>query len=376
MILAFNSYIYRALACLFACCICALLAPPSAFAVTSEEMFAEAESIMRQIDVLQTNINEEYAKYDAALAEQKSATDAASEAQARIDEEQARMEQLQEKLSACATNMYKTGGSTSFIDVMLGSSTFDEFLNKWDAFNSISNQGATLVQRAKTAKAAQESAKAEYEQAAALASEKMAEAERARTQIESNQAALREEAEKISKEAAELQAQEELEREAARLAAAAAEAAEKARAEREAAARKGTGSLEISGSEILQHPCPEGTPSSPFGWRDFNGGSFHMGYDIAAREGTPYCAAESGTVIHATNDGGYNGGAGNWVVIAHGNGMVTKYMHSSEVYVKVGDRVERGDVIGAIGNTGQSFGAHLHFQVEFDGVAVDPTAFL
>ncbi|MBQ9069108.1 MAG: M23 family metallopeptidase, partial [Eggerthellaceae bacterium] len=123
-------------------------------------------------------------------------------------------------------------------------------------------------------------------------------------------------------------------------------------------------------------PLPDGTVSSPFGGRNFRGAEFHMGLDLAAPEGTPYLAAESGTIIAATYDGGYNGGAGNWIVISHGNGLVTKYMHSSKVIVKVGDRVERGQHIGDVGNTGDSFGAHLHFQVEFNGVAVDPTVFL
>ena len=97
---------------------------------------------------------------------------------------------------------------------------------------------------------------------------------------------------------------------------------------------------------------------------------------MAAPEGTPYYAADSGTVMYATNDGGYNGGAGNWVVISHGNGIVTKYMHSSATFVQPGDFVERGQNIGLVGNTGESFGAHLHFQVEIDGVAVNPLNYI
>lgn len=97
---------------------------------------------------------------------------------------------------------------------------------------------------------------------------------------------------------------------------------------------------------------------------------------MAAPEGTPYYAADSGTVIYATHDGGWNGGAGNWVVISHGNGIVTKYMHSSSVLVSVGQFVERGQHIGNVGQTGQAFGAHLHFQVEIDGVAVNPQNYI
>ena len=97
---------------------------------------------------------------------------------------------------------------------------------------------------------------------------------------------------------------------------------------------------------------------------------------MAIGEGTPYYAADDGVVIDATNGGGYNGGAGNWIVIDHGNGVVTKYMHSAVTFVVPGDTVIRGQNIGLVGNTGNSFGSHLHFQVEINGVAVDPLIYL
>ena len=67
---------------------------------------------------------------------------------------------------------------------------------------------------------------------------------------------------------------------------------------------------------------------------------------------------------------GYSSSAGNWVVIDHGNGLVTKYMHHSSICVSAGQYVERGQQIGAVGSTGQSTGPHLHFQVELNRVAV------
>ena len=131
----------------------------------------------------------------------------------------------------------------------------------------------------------------------------------------------------------------------------------------------------VLGPGYFTNPCPNSTNSSGFGYRTFDN-SFHRGLDMAAPEGTPYYAADSGTVMYATNDGGYNGGAGNWVVIAHGSGVVTKYMHSSATYVVPGNYVERGQNIGLVGNTGDSHGAHLHFQVEVNGVAVNPLNYL
>ena len=131
----------------------------------------------------------------------------------------------------------------------------------------------------------------------------------------------------------------------------------------------------VLGPGYFTNPCPNSTNSSGFGYRTFDN-SFHRGLDMAAPEGTPYFAADSGTVMYATNDGGYNGGAGNWIVIAHGSGVVTKYMHSSATFVVPGNYVERGQNIGLVGNTGDSHGAHLHFQVEVNGVAVNPLNYL
>jgi murein DD-endopeptidase MepM/ murein hydrolase activator NlpD len=126
---------------------------------------------------------------------------------------------------------------------------------------------------------------------------------------------------------------------------------------------------------LLQNPCPTAWESSGFGYRSFDN-SFHQGLDMATGMGTPYYAAESGTVIYATNDGGWNGGAGNWVVIAHGNGLVTKYMHSQRTLVQPGQQVVRGQHIGDVGETGEAYGAHLHFQVEIDGRAVNPLNYI
>ena len=99
----------------------------------------------------------------------------------------------------------------------------------------------------------------------------------------------------------------------------------------------------------------------------------HKGHDYAAPAGTPIYAAAAGTVIIA----GYSASAGNWVVISHGNGLVTKYMHMYRTpLVSAGQKVVKGQHIGGVGTTGQSTGNHLHFQVEVDGVAVNPSIYM
>jgi murein DD-endopeptidase MepM/ murein hydrolase activator NlpD len=86
----------------------------------------------------------------------------------------------------------------------------------------------------------------------------------------------------------------------------------------------------------------------------------HTGVDIAGPVGTSIYAADDGTVSFA---GWNNGGYGNMIVIDHGNGLYTRYAHSSKLLVKVGDVVKRGDTISLMGSTGRSTGPHLHFEV-------------
>ncbi len=129
----------------------------------------------------------------------------------------------------------------------------------------------------------------------------------------------------------------------------------------------------ISGTGEFTHPCPGMTyQSSYFGEiREFEVGG-HKGNDYAAPVGTPTYAADNGTVIIA----GWSDSAGNWVVIDHGNGLVSKYMHHSRILVSQGQTVKKGQQIGEVGSTGQSTGPHLHFQVELNGVAVHPDNYL
>lgn len=98
--------------------------------------------------------------------------------------------------------------------------------------------------------------------------------------------------------------------------------------------------------------------------------SGHLGIDIAAGEGAPVYAADSGVVTMAT--GGYNYGYGNVIQIDHGNGYSTVYAHLSSIGVSVCSSVSSGQWIGAAGNTGNSQGAHLHFEVRQGGGFLNP----
>ena len=342
-----------------------------AFAVTSSELQAQADELFARIDALQTDLNAANADYDEAVAAHDVALEAMDDAERRIDEAQSQLEDLQVRLSDRAVSMYKAGGSATMLDVVLGTSSFDEFLTAWDMMQRVIEQDQAMVGQAKDLRAEAQAAYEEYSEQEQVAAEQIERADQLRSEIQATQESLRAEADSITEEIAELQAQEELQAEAARQAK---EAAERA-AQEQAAGGGGAGAPVVSGSGQLAHPLPGSTISSGFGWRSFDN-SFHNGVDLAAGSGTPYYAAEGGTVIMATNDGGYNGGAGNWIVISHGNGMVTKYMHSSAVYVSVGQQVTKGQNIGAVGSTGNSTGPHLHFQLEINGSPVNPLGYI
>jgi len=117
-----------------------------------------------------------------------------------------------------------------------------------------------------------------------------------------------------------------------------------------------------------------GPVSSPFGWRNLSvaGNRFHGGVDFVASTGTPVAAARGGRVVFA----GWGGAYGFAVYVDHEAGWQTRYAHLSRIDVVIGDGVRQGARIGAVGSTGASTNAHLHFEVRFEGRALDPLQFV
>lgn len=141
---------------------------------------------------------------------------------------------------------------------------------------------------------------------------------------------------------------------------------------------RGTGSIKISsrsaynsggGSGTLAWPLSSNKITSPYGTRSRG---FHSGIDLAAKTGTSVYAAAGGTVELASWYYGY----GNCIVINHGNGVKTRYAHLSAYKVSVGATVSRGQLIALSGNTGNSTGPHLHFEVIVNGVTKNPVNYL
>ncbi len=127
-----------------------------------------------------------------------------------------------------------------------------------------------------------------------------------------------------------------------------------------------------SSFSIVVPPLATLSYNSPYGWRKSPFGrrwKFHPGLDFEADWNEPVYAVAEGLVVFA----GWYGGYGNVIDIDHGNGIVTRYGHNTRLLVSEGMTVSPGDEIALAGSTGASTGVHLHFEIRFDGEAVDPT---
>ncbi|MET8830040.1 M23 family metallopeptidase [Streptomyces sp. NPDC004610] len=148
----------------------------------------------------------------------------------------------------------------------------------------------------------------------------------------------------------------------------------------EAAAKAPAAKPKAAAAPSWVKPVKQYTKTAGFAQNGARWAATHSGQDFAVPTGTPVYAAHGGTVVKAGGNGGGDGPAyGNAVVIKHGNGMFSQYAHLSQVNVKIGQIVKTGQKIALSGNTGNSSGPHLHFEIRKSanyGSAVDPVSFL
>ena len=136
----------------------------------------------------------------------------------------------------------------------------------------------------------------------------------------------------------------------------------------------------LSTKQSLVSDTPELAPlfgrmTSGFGirrWRRSGHSENHAGLDIAVPKGTPVYSPAEAVAIFAGRKGDY----GNLIELDHGNGYTTRFGHLSQIEVEIGDRVLKGQIIGAVGSTGRSTGPHLHYEVRYQGKAIDPIGYL
>ena len=239
-----------------------LISPEFAFAETAAEKQAEADAVRNQLVGLQADLETAGENYYAALDEQESAQRSMEEQQVKIDETTEEIEGLQDRLSTRARSMYRSG-STTFIDFLLGASSFAEFTQNWELLNQINANDADLVDQTKAAREQLQAAKDEFARQEQIAAQKAAECKQIHDEVQVKVQNATDLMNSLDEEARALLEQEQ--------AAAAAAAAAQAQAEAEAAAAAAGGN----------------------GGGNQGGGSNDGGYQGGG------------------NDGGYQGGGGN-----------------------------------------------------------------
>ena len=204
------------------------LNPTSAYGVTAAEKQAEAEAALASLNAMETKLGEAEAAYHTAVAEQEDAQAKMDEAQARIDEVNVQLAEVQERLGSRARSMYRSG-SSSFLDFVMGATSFEEFTQNWDLLNKMNENDGQMVDETKTLREELQASKDEYARQEKIAADKAAEAKVIQTEAEAKVAQATELVNSLNAEAQALLAEEQ--------AAAARAAAEQAAAEE--AARQG-----------------------------------------------------------------------------------------------------------------------------------------
>lgn len=331
----------------------------------------EKDSLASQLNSIIADMNDTKEKLEKKQDEIQKAEDEL--VQAKVDEND-QYESMKKRIKF----MYENGNS-QLLEILVSSDSIGDLLNKAEYVSQISAYDRDMLIEfqdvVKDVEEKEASLKDEYEVLSGLQEELVAKQNEVQALLDSKKIQLADLEKQIGDNAATLQKLIE-EAEAERIKQEQQQAAQQAAQQQQQSSGGGSYTPPsttpvVSGSGQFTNPCPGAVISSTFGYRDFDG-AFHKGLDLAAGEGTPTYAATDGTVVIA----GWSDSAGNWVVINHGNGLTTKYMHHSALCVTAGQTVVKGQQIGYVGNTGNSFGAHLHFQVESGGVAVDPLGYL
>lgn len=337
-----------------------------------ESMKSSVESHVKELDTELSGVTKELVELQEKLQDKIQEIE---NTQKDIEKAKAVEEKQYEDMKVRIKYMYEQG-NTQYAAMLLGSESIADFLNKADYVSSISEYDrqmlekyeatrkeieeleALLVVEQQELEVQEKETKEKIEAIEVLVAAKEAELETVNGQIASKEQLIAEYEADIAEQNRVI---EELE-------AAARRAAEEA--------SKAGGSTQKYDGGVFAWPCPAYTRiSSPFGYRmhpTLGVVKFHNGVDLAAPAGSAILAAYDGTVISAA----YNDSMGNYVMINHGDGIYTIYMHASALYVSTGQKVSKGETIAAVGTTGRSTGNHLHFGVRVNGEYVDPMGYI
>lgn len=356
----------------------------------AQENEKEAKGVLESLEAQQNKIVQEIADLDAQATEiqtqitkQEAQSDdlkqEISETQKKLDEAQKAEDEQYEAMKQRIQYLYEEG-EVEYMDALLSSMSFSDILNKSEYIDQMSEYDQK--QLAKLVKTKNEIAQYESDLQADLR-----QVESLKTDLQNNQTQLQalidQKQEQLSVYDDDVEAQKSL---MAKFTAQR-EAAEKliAQLSRQEAGKAGTNSVYTPDGKVYDTSkyagrfmwpvSTGGVITDEFGYRDAptaGASTYHQGLDIGCDYGTDIVAAEDGTVILSS----YNGGGGNMVMISHYDGICTVYMHNSQLCVNVGEKVVKGQVIAKAGSTGVSTGPHCHFGVSIDGTYVNPHDFL
>lgn len=344
-----------------------------------KQMVADLESAKGELETYIVQLDEDLTVIDENI---KSIEEQLKEKQEEIDKTRIELEdaiwqsQQQYGLMKKRIQFVYEKGQTSNIEMILNSSSFVEFLNRAEYVSQLSEYDRKMLdkyiettQHITDVKTELEREEAELEETQAdLESEQSALQElisAKETQIVAYQTDITNKEAAIKEYEAEIAAQDEI-----------IKTLEKRIAEERKRLEEENKSLRKYDGGMFKMPCPNYTRiSDDYGTRMhpiLQVEKFHNGVDFAAPSGSPILAAYDGDVVSA----GYSSSMGNYVMIDHGDSLITIYMHASALYVSTGQTVSKGEKIAAVGSTGRSTGPHLHFGVRQGGNYVSPWKYL
>ena len=247
----------------------AMVSPKNAFAnPTSADVQAQADEARQKLNSMREQLGVASANYNQAVQEHDEAVSKMDECQTKIDDNNAQIDKLQDKLSKRARNMYRDG-QTTFLDVILGSNSFDDFAKNWDTLTSLNEKDSEMVEQTKNLRADNEAQKQAYANQADIAQQKVEEADAAQKQAEELVQQYQNEVDSLDSQVAELLAEEE-----AAAQKAAEEAAAAAAAQAEAASASSNTSSSASNSSASSDSSSDSATS---GSASDNGGGSSSG---------------------------------------------------------------------------------------------------
>jgi murein DD-endopeptidase MepM/ murein hydrolase activator NlpD len=307
--------------------------------------------------------------------------DEIEEAEGQLADAQCDEDDQYESMKKRIQYMYETNDS-DYVELLFSSQSISDLINKAEYISTLEDYDRDMLEKFQQIRMEieekEEALEKEFEELQTLKDDLTTKQDEVTQLLKDNELELEDVKSEISDNAEQLQEllkQAEIERQKAEEAKKAAEAAKAAASTTTGNSSSEAGASVSSGSGTFTHPCPGARITSSFGKRSAptaGASTYHQGLDMAIAAGSPVYAAAAGKVVST----GYNSVEGNNITVNHGNGLVTKYKHLSKIYVSSGQTVTRGQNIGAVGSTGVSTGAHLHFEVRVNGTAVNPLNYL